>query len=117
MDVIFRPHVLFHLARLDDEAVGCGGIALCTGFAELKRMYVRPKVRGQGVADAIVRHLMWEAMNAGLAVLRLETGARQGRALRFNDRWGFRPCQPFAPYRSMPVATVSASVFSERSLL
>src|SRR5437588_7165541 len=43
---VFQPGVLFFVARLDGEAVGCGGIALEGDWAEVKRMYVRPAARG-----------------------------------------------------------------------
>ena len=33
LDAIFQPHVRFFLARLEGEAVGCGGVALFTDFA------------------------------------------------------------------------------------
>src|SRR5688572_28634499 len=58
---VFRPGVLFFLARLDGEPVGCGGIALEDGFAEVKRMYVRPHARGRNVAAAILARLEQEA--------------------------------------------------------
>ena len=53
LDAIFQPHVRFFVARLDGEAVGCGGVALFEGFAEVKRMYVREAARGRGVARVI----------------------------------------------------------------
>ena len=52
LDAIFQPHLRFFLARLDGEAVGCGGVALFADFAEVKRMYVRDPARGKGVAPA-----------------------------------------------------------------
>jgi putative acetyltransferase len=54
LDAIFQPHVRFFIAWAEGQAVGCGGIALFAGFAELKRMYVRPDARGRGVADALL---------------------------------------------------------------
>ena len=48
LDAIFRPDIRFFLARLDDAAVGCGGVAFFTDFAEIKRMYVREVARGRG---------------------------------------------------------------------
>src|SRR5262245_29904323 len=54
LDAIFRPDVRFFLARLRGAAVGCGGVFLFPDFAEVKRMYVRPTARGQGVADALL---------------------------------------------------------------
>src|SRR5688572_32926877 len=43
---VFRPGVLFFVARVDGETVGCGGVAFEDGLAEVKRMYVRPRARG-----------------------------------------------------------------------
>ncbi len=76
LHAIFQPHVRFFMARVDGAAVGCGGVALFSGFAEIKRIYVRGGSRGQGVANAIVALLAAETVDAGLTALRLETGTR-----------------------------------------
>ena len=47
VDRLFRPNIRFFIARLDGEAVACGGVGFYDGFAELKRMYSKPSVRGQ----------------------------------------------------------------------
>jgi putative acetyltransferase len=47
---VFQPGVLFFVARLDDDAVGCGGMAIQENEAELKRMFVRPAKRGVALA-------------------------------------------------------------------
>lgn len=83
---VFQPSVLFFIARLDGAAVGCGGIALEDGFAEVKRMYVRPHARGSGVADAILDRLEREAAERGITRVVLETGDAQGAATRFYQR-------------------------------
>lgn len=114
LDALFAPPVRFFVARLDGQAVGCGGIALFADFAELKRMYVRPEARGRGVADAILARLAEEASAAGLSVLRLETGTQQMAAIRFYRRLGFTPCGAFPPYSTMPPGNIAASVFMER---
>jgi putative acetyltransferase len=82
LDAIFQPPIRFFLARLDGVAVGCGGVALFPDFAEVKRMYVRDAVRGRGVAQALLARLETTAADAGLSVLRLETGDRQIAAMR-----------------------------------
>jgi putative acetyltransferase len=115
-EAIFRPDIRFFLARLDGVAVGCGGIALCDGFAEVKRMYVRPEARGLGVADRLVARLAQEARDAGRTLLRLETGIHQTAALRFYERLGFAACGAFEPYAAMPPDTISTSVFMEMPL-
>ena len=114
LDAIFQPHIRFFLAYAGDDAVGCGGIALFAGFAEVKRMYVRPDRRGQGIADALLARLTDEAMAAGRSLLRLENGIHQPAALHFYARAGFRPCLAFEPYKSMPKEAIRDSVFLEK---
>jgi len=116
LEALFEPHVRFFIARINGMPVGCGGVALLDGFAEVKRMYVRTEARGQGVADAIVARLESEAADGGLSVVRLETGTEQLAAMRFYERLGFQPCRAFEPYASMPPHTIAASVFMEKRL-
>src|SRR5208282_845538 len=55
IEQLFEPNVRFFLARLENLAVGCGGVALFDDYAEVKRMYTRPAARGRGVAKAFLR--------------------------------------------------------------
>jgi putative acetyltransferase len=114
LEAIFQPHVRFFVARKRGSSVGCGGIALFADFAEIKRMYVRKEARGQGIADAIIARLIAEARDAGLSLLRLETGTRQLAAMRFYERCGFQTCNAFEPYSSMPPGAIAESVFMEK---
>jgi putative acetyltransferase len=114
LDAIFQPHIRFFMARLDGAAVGCGGVALFDGFAEVKRMYVRTGARGLGVAQAILTRLEAEARDAGIAVLRLETGDRQAAAIRLYERTGYRRCPAFGDYAAMAPEAVATSVFFEK---
>ena len=116
IDAIFQPQVRFFLARRQGAAVGCGGVALFPDYAEVKRMYVRPSARGQGVADAILARIEEEARSAGRSVLRLETGDRQIAAMRLYVREGFRECPPFGDYAKKPPEAIAASVFFEKRI-
>jgi putative acetyltransferase len=116
LEAIFQPHIRFFIARRDGGAVACGGVALFPDFAEVKRMYVRTQARGQGVADAIMARLIAETHDAGLSILRLETGTQSPAALHFYRRHGFRDCAAFEPYASLPPHRVAASVFLERDV-
>jgi putative acetyltransferase len=116
LDAIFQPHISFFIAWLDGHAAGCGGVALFADFAEVKRMYVRQEARGRGVADAILARLATEASDAGLALLRLETGTEQKAAIGFYRRAGFAPCPAFAPYSTMPATNIATSIFMEKGL-
>jgi len=116
LDAIFQPHIRFFLARLRGAAVGCGGVAIFSDFAEVKRMYVREVARGQGVADAILAHIEEEVCDAGLSLLRLETGERQVAAVRFYARAGFRRCPAFGAYALMAPQSIATSVFFEKRI-
>jgi putative acetyltransferase len=56
------------------------------------------------------------AREAGLALLKLETGDRQQAAIRFYARMGFRDCGDFEPYSSMPQENIATSLFMEKRL-
>jgi putative acetyltransferase len=105
-----RPNVLFAVAR--DErgaAVGCGAIVLEAGYGEVKRMYVRPAIRGAGIAKSLLATLEAEAAKRGCPTLMLETGIRQPEALGLYERLGFVRRGPFGDYAEDPL-----SVFMEK---
>jgi len=86
-------------ASVGGRLVGIGGIELQGGgFAELKRFYVVPDLRGNGLADAILDALERYAGDHGVGVLRLETGDRQDAAISFYRRRGFQMIPRFGPY-------------------
>jgi putative acetyltransferase len=113
---LFRPNVSFFIARLDDKAVGCGGIAFEDDFAELKRMYVRPAARGRGTAQAILARLEQEARARGVTHMTLETGDAQLAAIRFYEHAGFTRCAAFGAYVTMPPASILHSLFFEKRI-
>lgn len=116
LDALFQPHIRFFVARADGRPAGCGGVALFGGFAEIKRMYVRSTLRGQGIADAIMARLMSETAQAGLKLLKLETGVYSGAAIQFYKRSGFAVCAAYEPYTAMPPQAIVTSVFMEKSI-
>lgn len=115
-EALFQPHVHFFLARVDGTALGCGGVALYDGFAEVKRMFTDQAARGRGVAKAILTQLETVARDAGMALLRLETGVHQHDAIAFYERMGFRECGAFGDYAAMTPSMIETSVFYEKRL-
>lgn len=112
IDALLQPHVLFAVARTrEGAAVGCGAAVLREGWGELKRMFVRPAARGQGVARRILAMLEASARERGLALMRLETGVSQPEALRLYERAGYERRGPFGDYGADPL-----SVFMEKRL-
>ena len=68
------PSGLFVIARLDGEAVGCGGFKrVDKAMAEIKRVWTAPSARGLGVARRMLRALEAAAREAGVKTLRLDT--------------------------------------------
>lgn len=117
LERLFKPDVLFFIARRLDQPVGCGGVAFAGDLAEVKRMYVRPEHRGRRIGQAILAHLEQQARARGAARLVLETGDAQHAAIRLYERAGFSRCQAFGNYARMPEHAVRRSVFFEKPLL
>lgn len=113
----FSPHqlreagVVFVTAHLDGGVAGCGGMAPCDEYGELKRIFVTREARGRRVAALIIGRLEDEARARGLPLMRLETGDASPEALRAYERLGYRRRGPFGPY-----VENGSSIFMEKAL-
>ncbi|MBZ5791737.1 GNAT family N-acetyltransferase [Burkholderia contaminans] len=108
-----QSNVLFAVARdSEGKAIGCGAIVLNPEFGELKRMYVSPQGRGQGVARKLMALLESGAIDLGCALLRLETGPYQPEALALYASAGYERRGPFGDYVNDPL-----SVFMQKLLV
>jgi putative acetyltransferase len=78
------------VAYQDDEPVGCGAFKEFEPDAvEIKRMFVQPTYRQQGVARAVLQELEQWASELGYARCVLETGKRQPEAIALYQRSGY----------------------------
>ena len=112
IEELCAPEVHFFVARLNGEAVGCGALRVDpTGYGELKRMFVRPDVRGRKIGHAILQRVEQEAGEMKLLYVRLETGTRQPEALGLYQSAGYRTIPPFGGYGPDPF-----SVFMEKQI-
>jgi DNA-binding MarR family transcriptional regulator/RimJ/RimL family protein N-acetyltransferase len=74
VDDMIPPTGIFVIARLDGDAVGCGGLKrVDKATGEIKRVWTVPAARGMGVARRILRTLEAAARERGLKTLRLDT--------------------------------------------
>lgn len=108
------PQARFLVALIDDVAVGCGAVQpvdACS--AEIKRMYVRPQDRGQGVARRLLAALEREAAAAGWTTLLLETGTRQPEAIRLYESAGYRQIPAYGHYVGDPYSVCMAKRLAE----
>jgi putative acetyltransferase len=107
-----QPNVIFAVARnAGGLAVGCGAVVLSSSYGEIKRMYVQPSERGQGIAKQLLAALESDAGARGCRLLTLETGPYQPEALALYGRCGYHRRGPFGTYTNDPL-----SVFMQKSL-
>lgn len=72
-------------------AMGCVAVRpLSEDTCEMKRMYVRPELQGQGVGRALAVTVIARARQLGYAAMRLDTGASMTVAARLYESLGFR---------------------------
>jgi GNAT superfamily N-acetyltransferase len=97
------PAGAFLVGYVDGTAVCCGGVKrLPDGACEIKRMYVVPDARRQGVARSLLRALEDTARGLGFTVARMDSGPRQQDAIAFYGREGYAPIGNF---NANPIAT------------
>lgn len=105
------PGVSFLVARLDGRAVATGAVfRRGPDWSELKRMYVAPAARGQGVGRRLLQALE-DIAGAAAPIVRLETGIRNAAALALYRSAGYVEIGPFGEYGPDP-----ESVFLEKRL-
>ncbi len=110
-DQLLDADVRFVVAYEDGDPVGCGGMAPCDGYGELKRVFVTSSCRGRGLAAQIVNALEDIARSEAFPVMRLETGLASPDAIALYRKLGYRETPPFGTY-----VDNGSSVFMEREL-
>lgn len=79
--------------------VGCGSVRPYEeGVMEIKRMYVVPAKREQGIASAILLRLEEWAKELGAAACILETGKNQPEAIAMYKKSGYQSIPPYGKY-------------------
>jgi len=107
------------MARVEGQLAGCIGLRRLPApeeigpenveCAEIKRMYVREKFRGRGIAARLLEAVENFARAAGYAWIYLDTASNMAAAARLYERNGFVLC---AKYNENP----QAAIFMRKSL-
>ena len=117
----FAPHnaanLLSDTAVLMDGSVpvACGAIKLHEGgsTAEIKRMYVLPAYRGQGLAKRMLSALENRARELGCTQLLLETNASFTSAIALYRGFGFATIPNFGVYACLDSYCMGKAIPSE----
>jgi putative acetyltransferase len=99
---LLDPAVTFVSLRRSGELLGVGALKeLDASHGELKSMHTLAEARGQGVARALLEHLIALARARGYERVSLETGSMDAfvPARSLYAGAGFTPCEPFGDYR------------------
>ena len=90
------PSGLVLVARIRSEPIGCAALKFHgDGVAELKRMWVSPRVRGLGLGTRMLRELERRAFESGSPTVRLETNRSLTEAIAMYRRAGYREVPAF----------------------
>jgi GNAT superfamily N-acetyltransferase len=97
------PDGAFVVGYHDGRPVCCGGVKrLGPDTCEIKRMYLVPDLRGQGVARRLLVALEDKARELGYTIARLDTGPAQPSARALYESAGYASIDNF---NANPVAT------------
>lgn len=104
-DPIETENSVVMVAWVDDETVACAAIRpLDPHIAEIKRMFVSPAFRRQGLARKILAELEAIAAKLDFTIIRLETGLLQPEAIAFYEQSGFHRIEPYGDYIGDPLS-------------
>ena len=84
------------LAMYEEAAAGCAGLKFSEpGICEMKRLYVRPEFRGEGIGRALAVQILSEAKLLGYHRIRLDTVPNKREAITLYESVGFRSIPAF----------------------
>ena len=100
------------VAYMNDEAVGCGAIKQYDDDTmEVKRMFVKPTNRGNGIATMVLKEVENWTKELGFSKCILETGIKQPEAIALYQKNDYTQIPNYGQYE-----TIESSVCFEKIL-
>lgn len=96
--------VMTVLIRAGDDAVAHVALRRLDGDLEIKRMYVVPAARGQGLSRLLLDAAEHAARDEGATRVILHTGTRQDAAIALYRRHGYTEIPVYPPYVDLPLS-------------
>jgi ribosomal protein S18 acetylase RimI-like enzyme len=93
------------IADHGSQPAGCVGLTPCTDkhTAEVKRLYVRPAWRGNGIARTLMNHAHHHAAQHSITRLILDVLPARTAVISFYRRLGYTETEPFATESPLPM--------------
>lgn len=86
-----------------DNPIGCGAYKQYSADTmEIKRVYVKPEFRNQGIAQHIMKAIETYGLQKGYSQVLLETGVKQLAAVSSYAKRGYAVCEAYEPYVGNP---------------
>ena len=105
IEALRKPEITFWSAWEGTLLYGCGALKqLSSEHGEVKSMRTASLYRRQGIASALLTHIIDVSMQRGYKKLNLETGSmKEFRPARtMYEKFGFSYCNPFEGYVEDP---------------
>ncbi len=101
------------VAYRNGVAVGCGAFKKYSErTVEIKRMFVLPEFRGQGIAGVVLSELETWAGQLGFSECILETGKKQPEAIRLYQKSGYSVIPNFGQYQGVDNSVCMKKILS-----
>ena len=92
------PDGVLLLATVEGESAGCVALRrIASDAGEIKRLYVRPDYRGEGLGRMLVEEIIGEAFATGYDRLCLDTLPSMRSAIKLYESYGFTAVAPYLP--------------------
>ena len=96
-----EPTGMLFLALYNNKTAGCAALRKLTkNSCEMKRLYVRKRLRGNGIGKKLVNKLINDAIRMGYKDMKLDTLPSMKEAIFFYKSLGFKIIKP---YRHNPI--------------
>ncbi|SJZ89427.1 GNAT family N-acetyltransferase [Anaerorhabdus furcosa] len=107
-----KPEGRLYVVLSQDRVVGCIALRkLSKDVCEMKRLYVRSEVRGQGIAGRLIDLLIEQARLIGYKTMVLDTIPALKSAIHLYKKKGFIQCDA---YNNSPLET---TIFMKRDII
>jgi N-acetylglutamate synthase-like GNAT family acetyltransferase len=109
---VYRSPGVFLIADRGGQPAGCAGLcALPSGrMAEVRRLYVRPAHRGNGIARTLISHAHHHAARHGITSLILDVLPARTAVISFYRQLGYTETEPFRAEPPVPMIYMERAV-------